>query len=93
MFAAEIRSRRVDRMLARKHWRWHLDQVFVKNNGVTRCLWRAVNHEGEVLESFVTKTRDRKAALGVPEESDEAARGSLSAQLRPRNVAARVAPT
>ncbi len=30
-----------------------------------RCssLWRAVDHEGEVLESFVTKKRDRKAAL------------------------------
>ncbi|WP_412174891.1 IS6 family transposase [Actibacterium sp. XHP0104] len=26
-------------------------------------LWRAVDHEGEVLESFVTKTRDKKAAL------------------------------
>ena len=26
-------------------------------------LWRAVDHEGEVLEAFVTKKRDRKAAL------------------------------
>jgi putative transposase len=26
-------------------------------------LWRAVDHEGEVLESYVTKTRDKKAAL------------------------------
>ena len=26
-------------------------------------LWRAVDHEGEVLESYVSKTRDRKAAL------------------------------
>src|SRR3546814_1815718 len=26
-------------------------------------LWRAVDHEGEVLESFVTKTRDKAAAL------------------------------
>ena len=26
-------------------------------------LWRPVDHEGEVLESFVTKTRDKKAAL------------------------------
>lgn len=32
-------------------------------NGVTQYLWRVVDHEGEVLESFVTKTRDRKAAL------------------------------
>ncbi len=26
-------------------------------------LWRAVDHEGEVLEAFVSKRRDRKAAL------------------------------
>ena len=63
MFAAEIRRRRVDRMRACKHWRWHLDEVYVKINGVTHYLWRAVDHEGEVLESVVTKTRDRKAAL------------------------------
>ncbi len=32
-------------------------------NGVRHYLWRAVDHEGEVLESYVTKTRDKKAAL------------------------------
>ena len=63
MFAAEIRRKRVDRMRGATHWRWHLDEVFVKINGVTHYLWRAVDHEGEVLESLVTKTRDRKAAL------------------------------
>jgi putative transposase len=35
----------------------------VKINGERQYLWRAVDHEGEVLESFVTKTRDKKAAL------------------------------
>jgi len=44
-------------------WRWHPDDVFVKINGERRYLWRVVNHEGEVLESFVTKTRDKKPAL------------------------------
>jgi putative transposase len=43
--------------------RWHLDEMFVKINGERHDLWRAVDHEGEVLESFVTKTRDKKAAL------------------------------
>lgn len=43
-------------------WQWHLDEVFVKINGERHYLWRAVDHEGEVLESFVTKTRDKKAA-------------------------------
>ena len=37
--------------------------MFVKINGERHYLWRAVDHEGEVLESFVTKTRDKKAAL------------------------------
>ena len=41
----------------------HLDEVFVETNGETHYLWRAVDHEGEVLESYVTKRRDRKAAL------------------------------
>ena len=63
MFAAEIRSKRVQRMRAFTHWRWHLDEVFVKINGEMRYLWRAVDHEGEVLESFATKERDKAAAL------------------------------
>ncbi len=62
MFAAEIRKRRVEGMRS-SHWRWHLDEVFVKINGERHYLWRAVDHEGEVLESFVTKRRDKKAAL------------------------------
>ncbi len=62
-FAAEIKRRRVDRMRAFSSWRWHLDEVFVKINGEQHYLWRAVDHEGEVLESFVTKRRDKKAAL------------------------------
>ena len=63
MFAAEIRGKRVEAMRACLQWQWRLYEVFVKINGVTHYLWRAVDHEGEVLESMVTKTRDRKAAL------------------------------
>ena len=37
--------------------------MFVKINGEKRYLWRAIDHEGEVMESFVTKTRDKRAAL------------------------------
>lgn len=62
MFAAEIRKRRISGMKSSR-WRWHLDEVFVKINGERHYLWRAVDHEGEVLESFVTKTRDKAAAL------------------------------
>ncbi|CUH47357.1 hypothetical protein RUA4292_01526 [Ruegeria atlantica] len=35
----------------------------MKINGETHYLWRAVDHEGEVLESYVTQRRDRKSAL------------------------------
>ena len=63
IFAAEIRRKRVRKMRAYSNWQWHLDEVFVKINGETHYLWRAVDHEGEVLESYVTKRRDRKAAL------------------------------
>jgi len=62
MFASEIRKRRIEGMKSSR-WRWHLDEMFVKINGERHYLWRAVDHEGEVLESFVTKTRDKKAAL------------------------------
>ena len=44
-------------------WRWHLDEMYVKLNGEMVYLWRAVDHEGEVLESYVTKSRDKAAAL------------------------------
>ena len=63
MFAAEIRRKRVQQLSAHSNWQWHLDEVFVKINCETHYLWRAVDHEGEVLESYVTKRRDRKAAL------------------------------
>lgn len=62
MFASEIRKRRIEGMKSSR-WKWHLDEVFVKINGERHYLWRAVDHEGEVLESFVTKSRDKKAAL------------------------------
>jgi len=62
MFASEIKKRRIHhRSFSR--WRWHLDEVFVRINGEIHYLWRAVDHEGEVLEVFATKRRDRKAAL------------------------------
>ncbi len=55
--------KRVSRCASYSNWQWHLDEVFVKINGETHYLWRAVDHEGEVLESYVSKRRDRKAAL------------------------------
>ena len=63
MLAADIRRQRVSRMRGFRQWQWHLDEMYVKVNGEMRYLWRAVDHEGEILESFVTKTRDKAAAM------------------------------
>jgi putative transposase len=63
MFASEIRKKRIHPSHNYSNWKWHLDEVFVKINGETHYLWRAVDHEGEVLEAFVSKRRDRNAAL------------------------------
>ncbi|MER3352916.1 MAG: IS6 family transposase [Hoeflea sp. D1-CHI-28] len=68
LFAAEIEKRRVAGMKSSR-WRWHLDEMFLKINGERHYLWRAVDHKGEVLESFVTKTRDKKAALKFPKKA------------------------
>ena len=71
LFAAEIRKRRIH-LHSHSNWRWHLDEVFVRINGETHYVWRAVDHEGEVLEVFATKRRDRRAALTFSEARDEA---------------------
>jgi len=41
---------------------WHLDAVFVRINGVTHSLWRAVDQDGIVLDILVQSRRDRCAA-------------------------------
>jgi putative transposase len=62
LFAADIRTKRVSQVRAYLNWQWHLEEVLAKINGETHYLWRAVDHDGEVLEIFVTKRRNRKAA-------------------------------
>ena len=51
----------------------------MKINAVTHYLWRAVDHEGEVLESIVTNARDRKAAVKF-------IRKSMKRHGRPDNI-------
>jgi len=63
MLAAEIRRKRVDSMRGCTHWRWHLDETYVKINGKMYYLRRVVDHEVEVLESFASKRRIMAAAL------------------------------
>lgn len=56
-------------MCSLAHLRWHVDEVFVKINGVTHYHWQTVDHDGDVLEGFVFKKRDRKAALKFSQEN------------------------
>src|SRR4030088_2177478 len=43
--------------------RWHLDEMVVRIAGKRMYLWRAVDHEGEVLDMLVQRRRDKRAAL------------------------------
>jgi len=59
-FAREIRKNRAGQ---HSNWQWRLYEVFVKINGYMYYLWRAVDREGEIQESHITKRRDHKLAL------------------------------
>jgi putative transposase len=63
MFASEIARTRRSQARGHSNSQWHLHEVFAKINGERHYLWRAVDYEGEVLESYVSKRRDNKTAL------------------------------
>jgi putative transposase len=67
LFAADIKRQRISPMRGFRHWHWHwhwhVDEVFVKINGETHYLRRAIDHEGEILESYVTRKRNKSAAV------------------------------
>ena len=42
--------------------KWHVDEVFIKINGKTHYLWRAVDQDGIVLDILVTRRRNKEAA-------------------------------
>src|SRR5216684_2199197 len=57
VIARDLRSRR-----PRPHSRWHMDEMFVSIGGKRMYLWRAVDHEGEVLDCLVQSRRNKRAA-------------------------------
>ena len=63
LFALEIRRNRINRLRCYPTGRWHLDEVFVKTNGDRHSLWRAIGREDELLERYVTRCREKAAAL------------------------------
>jgi putative transposase len=58
VYAARLKKQR-----ARIGSKWHLDEVFIKMNGVQHYLWRAVDQNGVVIDILVQPKRDRWAAL------------------------------
>src|SRR5438874_5238114 len=58
MIARKLRQRR-----ARPSDRRHLDEMVIRIAGKRMYLWRAVDHEGEVLDVLVQRRRDKQAAL------------------------------
>src|SRR2546427_5241857 len=56
-------ARRLRRSRPRPSDRWHLDEMVVRIAGKRMYLWRAVDHEGEVLDMLVQRRRDKRAEL------------------------------
>ncbi len=56
-YANQLRRRR-----GRPGDKWHLDEVFLKINGKTHYLWRAVDQDGNVLDILVQSRRNKAAA-------------------------------
>ena len=56
-------ARRLRRSRPRPTDRWHLDEMVVRIAGRQMYLWRAVDHEGEVLDMLVQRRRDKRAAV------------------------------
>jgi putative transposase len=56
-YANQLRRRR-----AKPGDKWHLDEVFLKINGKTSYLWRAVDQDGIVLDILVQSRRNKAAA-------------------------------
>ena len=85
---SQRRSGRSGRVHHRSYsqWRWHLDEVFVRINGETHYLWRAVDHEGEVLEVFVHKTPGSQGCAEVSQTNDEALRPAVVDGDRPTSI-------
>ena len=60
LFAADIRRQRVSRMRGFRQWQWHLDEMYVRLNGEMVYLWRAVDQEGEILETSSRRAGTRQ---------------------------------
>src|SRR3954469_4169368 len=72
-------ARRLRRSRPRPSDRWHLDEMVVRIAGKRMYLWRAVDHEGEVLHMLVQRRRD--TARGTPADAQAAQEARLRAEI------------
>ena len=61
-FGARV-AQRLRRRRPRPSDQWHLDEMVVRIAGRRMYLWRAVDHEGEILDMLVQRRRNKRAAL------------------------------
>jgi transposase-like protein len=67
LIARTLRQRR-----PRPSNRWHLDEMVVRIAGRRMYLWRAVDHEGEILDMLVQRRRDKRSAEADAQAAQEA---------------------
>ena len=60
LFAADIRRQRVSRMRGFRHWRGHLDEMYVKINGEMHYLWRAVDQKARFSKATSPRPAKRR---------------------------------
>lgn len=58
----EAYARKLRRKRGQPGDKWHLDEIFIKINGKTHYLWRAVDQNGLILDILVTSRRNKEAA-------------------------------
>ena len=61
-FGATV-AQRLRKRRPRPSDRWHVDEMVVRIAGRRMYLWRAIDHEGEILDMLVQRRRDKRAAL------------------------------
>src|SRR5215472_13957285 len=67
-------ARRLRQRRPRPSNRWHLDEMVVRIAGERMYLWRAADHEGEVLDMLVQRRRDTRGRAAADAQAAQEAR-------------------
>ena len=80
-------ARRLRQGRPRPSDRWHLDEMVIRIAGRRMYLWRAVDHEGEILDVLVQRRRDRHAAIKLIRKQGFAPKRVTTDKLRSSRAA------